>query len=110
MPTYLVERVLPGATIDAVEAIRYAAQRACDDFAAAGKTVRYLRSTFTPGESRCRCLFQASTVDLIQELNDVAQIPYSRIVLAVDLAAEEPTGGNGSGAGGIGPAAGEAMR
>jgi hypothetical protein len=90
MPIYLVERVLPGATIDTIEAIRCAAQRSCGDFASAGKTVRYLRSTFTPGDSRCRCLFQAPTVDLVQELNDAAQMPYSRIVLAVEFPAEAP--------------------
>jgi len=97
MPIYMVERVLPGATIDAVEAIRRAAQSACADFASAGKAVRYLRSTFTPGDSRCRCLFQAPTVDLVQELNDAAQIPYSRIVLAVDLVPERSTGSDGVG-------------
>jgi hypothetical protein len=90
MPIYLVDRVLPGASIDAVESMRCAAQRACGDFTSAGKSVRYLRSTFTPGDSRCRCLFQAPTVDLVQEVNDAAQIPYSRIVIALEFAGEAP--------------------
>jgi hypothetical protein len=54
---------------------------------AEGKPVRYLRSTFTPGESRCRCLFEAPNSELVQAVNEAAQIPYNRIMLAVDLPA-----------------------
>lgn len=85
MPLYVVERVLPGASIDAVQAIRRAAEAACRAFVAEGKPVHYLRSTFTPGDSRCRCLFEAANADLVEELNQEAQIPYSRIVIAVDV-------------------------
>ncbi len=88
MPTYMVERILPGATMASIEAIRQAAEEACRVFAAEGRPVRYLRCIFTPGDSRCRCLFEAPSADLVQAVNEVAQIPYSRIVLAVDLAPE----------------------
>jgi hypothetical protein len=84
---YLVERIVPGATVESVEAIGRAAQEACRDFMAEGKPVRYLRSTFTPGESRCRCLFEAPNSELVQAVNEAAQIPYNRIMLAVDLPA-----------------------
>ena len=93
MPIYMVERVLPGATVESVEAIHLAAEEACRAFAIEGKTVRYLRSTFVPGESRCRSLFEAASGELVQEVNDVAQVPYSRIVLAVELPAPEPQTG-----------------
>jgi hypothetical protein len=85
MPVYVVERVLPGASIDAVQAIMRAAEEACQAFAAEGRTVRYLRSTFTPGDSRCRCLFEAANANLVEELNKAAQIPYSRIIIAFDF-------------------------
>jgi hypothetical protein len=90
MPLYLVERILPGASIDAVQAIRRASEEACRAFAAEGKAVRYLRSTFTPGDSRCRCLFEAANADLVEEVNQAAQIPYSCIIIAVDV--EPPSG------------------
>src|SRR5947209_16447998 len=93
MPTYQVERVLPGADLESLAALRHAAEEACRTFAAAGKPVRYLRSTFALGESRCRCLFEAASGDLVQEVNDVAQLPYSRIVLAVDLPSTQPGDG-----------------
>jgi hypothetical protein len=85
MPVYMVERLLPGATMEAVEAIQQAARETSEAFRTEGKPVRYLHSTFTPGESRCRCLFEAPTARVVQELNDAAQIPYSRIVVAIEL-------------------------
>ena len=85
MPTCLVERLLPGADLESLATLCRAAEDVCRAFAAAGKPVRYVRSTFTPGESRCRCLFEAAKGDLVQDVNDVAQLPYSRILLAVEL-------------------------
>ncbi len=84
MPTYMVERVLPGATVESLEAMCQQLQRTCNG-TAEGSEVRYLRSTFTPGDSRCRCLFEAPNDDLVQAMNEVAQIPYIRTLLAVEL-------------------------
>lgn len=85
MPMYMVERILPGASVQALEAIREAAEAACRASAIEGKSVRYLRGILTPGESRCRCLFEAADGDLVREVNDRAQLPYSRIIVALDL-------------------------
>ena len=85
MPTYMVERVLPGGTLATVEAIGRLAAETCRAFAAEGQPVRYLRSTYTPGDSRCRCLFEAPNAAVVQAVNDAAQLPYGRIVLAVEL-------------------------
>jgi len=87
MPLYVVERIMPRATLESLEEIRHAAEETCRVFTDEDKPVRYLRSTFTPGESRCRCLFEAASADLVQAVNDTAQIPYSRIVIAIDLGA-----------------------
>lgn len=86
---YLVERALPGATMASVAALQHAAGAACRACAVEGKAVRYVRSIFTPGDSRCRGLFEASDADLVQAVNEAAQLPFSRIALAVEL---EPTG------------------
>lgn len=83
MPVYQVERIVPGAGMVAMEAIRRRAAAACLTYSARG--VRYLRSTFTPGDSRCRCLFEAASAEDVRRLNDAAQIPYQRIVVAVDF-------------------------
>ncbi len=86
MPIYMVERILPGGTLESLAALRRAAAEACRASTAAGRPIRYLRSTVTPGESRCRCLFEAPDGDLVRAVNEAAQFPYSRIVLALDLA------------------------
>jgi Protein of unknown function (DUF4242) len=91
MPVYLVERVLPGATMASLEMLRHRTEDACQTASARGKSVRYLRGTFAPGESRCQCLFEAPSSDLIREVNDAAGFPYERIVLAVELGVREST-------------------
>jgi Nickel responsive protein SCO4226-like len=62
MPVFMVERDLKGI-----------------------RTVRYIRSTFVPGEARCMCLFEAPTEQNVRDLNDRAKIPYTRVVEALDL-------------------------
>jgi hypothetical protein len=91
MPVYMVERIMPGLTPESLQELRAAAERTCSTFAGRGKPVRYLRSTLTPGESRCRCLFEAAHAELVREVNDAAQLPYSRIILALDLESSEPS-------------------
>jgi hypothetical protein len=55
------------------------------DFTTQGKAVRYIRSTFVPGDSRCMCLFEAASPELVREVNQVAGIPFSRVTEALDL-------------------------
>jgi len=85
VPLYVVERVMPGATLESLREIRHAAEEVCGVFTAEGRSVRYLRSIFTPGESRCQCLFEAASADLVQAVNEAAQIPYNRIVVALEI-------------------------
>jgi Protein of unknown function (DUF4242) len=90
MPMYLVERILPGATVEQVERLHATLEHACSLAREHGTPITYLRSLFTPGESRCRCLFVAPSAQAVRELNDAGGLPYSRIVLAVDLEGQEP--------------------
>ena len=85
MAVYLVDRSLPGITMEQLAAAQKAAIETGKRLTSAGKSVRYIRSTFVPSESRCMCLFEASNSDLVKQLNDEAKIPYSRIVEAADL-------------------------
>lgn len=85
MPVFMVERDLPGVTMDQLAAAQQAAIRTSEEFSADGKKVRYIRTTFVPGEARCMCLFEAATPDLVREVNETAQIPFSRVTEALDL-------------------------
>jgi len=85
MPVYMVDRSLPGISMDQLAAAQRAAIDTGKRMTAAGKSVRYLRSTYVPSEAHCMCLFEASNPDLVKQLNDEAKIPYTRIVEAADL-------------------------
>ncbi len=85
MPVYLVDRNLPGVTVDQLADAQKAAIETSRRFTAQGKPVRYIRSTFVPGESHCMCLFEASNADLVKQVNETAKIPFTKITEAMDL-------------------------
>ena len=85
MTVYMVERELPGITMDKLAAAQKAAIETGRQFTSEGKNVRYIRTTFVPGEAHCMCLFEADNSDLVREVNEAAQIPFTRIVEALDL-------------------------
>ena len=85
MSVYLVERDLPGVTTEQLGAAQKAAIEKGEEFTANGKDVRYIRSIFVPGESKCMCLFEAANPELVKEVNEAAQIPFTSIKEAFDL-------------------------
>ena len=85
MAVYMVERDLPGVTMDQLAAAQKAAIDTGKQFTDEGKNVRYIRTTFVPGEAHSMCLFEADNPDLVREVNEAAQIPFTRIVEALDL-------------------------
>lgn len=89
MSVYMVERDLPGITMEQLAAAQKAAIETGEQFTSEGKNVRYIRTTFVPGEARCMCLFEADDPDLVKEVNETAQIPFTRIIEAMDLTPSE---------------------
>jgi len=85
MPVYMAERSLPGIEMDQLAAAQKAAIETSNQFTAGGKDVRYIRTTFVPGEAHCMCLFEAASPEVVKEVNEAAQIPFTRIVEALDL-------------------------
>ena len=85
MAVYMVERDLKGITMDELGAAQKAAIETSQKFTSEGKPVRYIRSTFVPGDSRCMCLFEASSQELVKDVNETAGIPFTGIVEALDL-------------------------
>ncbi len=82
---YLVDRDLPGATLEQLAHTQLVAIRSSQRFTLAGKPVRYIRSLFVPGEECCLCLFESTERALVQQVNDDAGLPYTRIIPALDL-------------------------
>lgn len=89
MAKYLVERRLPGFTTDQVMAAAGAAKRTTAEMTNEGKPVRYLRSTFIPGEDKCFCLFEASSAEIVREANVRAGLPMDRVVAAAHVSADD---------------------
>lgn len=85
MTVYMVERDLPGITLEQLGEAQKAAIETSQDFTSQGKQVRYIRSTWVPGDSRCMCLFEASGPQVVEEVNQKANIPFTRVVEAMDL-------------------------
>jgi hypothetical protein len=81
----MVDRDLPGITLDQLAAAQRAAIETSKEFTANGKPVRYIRSTFVPGEAHCMCLFEAPSPELVKEVQEAANIPFTRVSEAVDL-------------------------
>ncbi|MDZ7677163.1 MAG: DUF4242 domain-containing protein [Acidimicrobiales bacterium] len=85
MSVYMVDRDLPGITLDALGNAQRKVIATAEEFRRKGQEVRYIRSTFVPGESHCMCLFEASTAQDVADLNDEAGVPYTRVTEAMDL-------------------------
>ena len=85
MSVYMVERDLPGITLEQLGGAQKAAIETSQDFTSQGKQVRYIRSTYVPGDSKVMCLFEASGQQLVEEVNQTANIPFTRVVEAMDL-------------------------
>ena len=81
----MVERDLKGISMEDLGAAQKAAISKAHEMTVAGTDIKYIRSTFAPGDGRCMCLFDAASDTEVKRLNDDAGLPYSRVVPALDL-------------------------
>ena len=79
MPTYLVERYLPGRD-------RAWLETALARLPKARHGVAYLGSTYVPSDESCLCRFEAPSAEQVRDVNEVAGVPFARIVAATELA------------------------
>ncbi|HIC79466.1 MAG TPA: DUF4242 domain-containing protein [Kiloniellaceae bacterium] len=89
MPKYMVERHLPGITGDQLSAAAARAKLTTAQMSDEGTPIRYLRSTFVPGEEKCYCLFDGPSADAVEQANQRAEIPYERVVEAMHIASDD---------------------
>jgi hypothetical protein len=85
MPVFMVDRNLPGMSLEQLAGAQRAAIETSQQFTKQGKPVQYIRSTFVPGEAHCMCLFEAPNAERVREVNDAAKLPYTRVIEALDL-------------------------
>lgn len=78
MPIYLVERYLPGrdrAWFEAAVARLRRQQRRAS----------LLDSTYVPTDDACFCRFEAETADDVRDANEIAGVPFARILAAEEI-------------------------
>jgi hypothetical protein len=80
MTTYLVERYLPGRD-------RAWLEEALGRLPAKRHGVAYLGSIYIPEDESCLCRFEASDVEDVRLVNELARVPFARITAATELAA-----------------------
>lgn len=83
MPTYLVERYLPGRDRAWLETAlaRLRRQRA---------RAAHLGSTYVSEDDSCFCRFEAETADDVRDANEIAGVPFARIVAAEEIGVGQP--------------------
>ena len=79
MAQFMVERYVPGATEDELEAARERLAAATNGLAADGVDVRYLGSTFVPEEESCFCRFEGGSADGVRQACEQAGVAFARI-------------------------------
>jgi len=89
MTIYMADRNLPGITLEQLGAAQRAAIETSLRFSQEGKPVRYIRSMFVPEEGHVMCLFEAGSAELVAQVNTAAQIPFTRVIEAMDLSPQE---------------------
>jgi hypothetical protein len=79
MPSYLVQSYVAGSD-EAMEDARSRARRTAE----LGNDVRYLRTTFLPGDEVVLHLFEAPSASVLDEAGRRAALPFERIVEAIE--------------------------
>ena len=83
MPTYLVERYLPGRDRGWLEAAVARLQRQ-------RRKAAHLGSTYVAAEDACFCRFQADSADDVRDANEIAGVPFARIIAAEEIGVGRP--------------------
>ena len=85
MATFVVERNLPGISMEVLGDAQKAAIAEAAQMQRQETDISYVRSLFVPETGRCMCLFSAASIDDVKALNDAAKLPYDKISPALDL-------------------------
>ena len=84
MPRYLVETYVPQTDADAAWAAGRRARSAARQLSREGKSVRYVRTTFLPGDETCFHIFEAVSEDAVTVACRRAEVGSPRIVPALE--------------------------
>jgi hypothetical protein len=84
MPSYLVETYVPRSRAADARTTADRARTIAERLSRGGTPVRYVRTTFLPGDETCFHLFEAGSEEAVGEVCRQAGIGSARIVPAVE--------------------------
>lgn len=87
MTTYAVQRNLQGITMEQLASAQQAAIEASKAASDRGEPVAYIRSNFYPEDQRCTCLFEAESMEAVENVNKAASLPFDYVEEVIDLPA-----------------------
>lgn len=94
MASYLVERYLPGRSVEDIRGAIVRLENVAREMGEEGIVVRYLGSAFIPSEEACFCEFEGPSPESVAEANERAGFPFARVLDLLRLGvagAEQPT-------------------
>ena len=85
VPLFVAEWTVDGMTAERLVDFRHLLQDAADRVASRGINVRYMRCTYVPEQNRCICLFDADDIEAVRSVNQIAQVPFAEISVAIEI-------------------------
>lgn len=80
MPRFLVERYLPGTSLDDLEAAVRRTARVLEVPGKAAPMVRHLSCTFIPSEESALCVFEGPSQESVEESNRRAGFHFDHVI------------------------------
>ena len=97
MPTFIVERYLPGAALEELRAGISRCRLVAAEMRLEGRHVRHVGSVFVAEDELCLCRFTAPAPELVAEVNRRAAFDYARISRAETIGTASRTRRTGPG-------------
>ena len=88
MPCFVVKRTLPGNTPEALQSAGMRAKTCCSEMTQEGQAVRWIRSFYLPETAETHCYFEAPSRDAVEEINQRARIPFTKITEVLEMTPE----------------------
>jgi hypothetical protein len=89
MRTYLVEAYVPRSQERGARGAGQRARAAAAELSGEGVPVRYVRTTFLPEDETCFHVFEAGSMDVVEEACRRAALRHARVSLAVETTAQK---------------------
>jgi hypothetical protein len=85
--TYLVEHYWPGITVAAFNSATQRVRATARSMARGGSPIRYRHSILVLADEAAFCVFDAASMELIEQLYARAGVRFDRIVVALEVCA-----------------------